>query len=58
MEYATKLKAYADTAADDLLIVMRVYFEKWVSRHRIYVCTLTYVLDHEQRSDGKASSMV
>ncbi|TDL17881.1 3-deoxy-7-phosphoheptulonate synthase [Rickenella mellea] len=28
MEYACKLKAYADTAKDDLHIVMRVYFEK------------------------------
>ncbi|RKP10408.1 3-deoxy-7-phosphoheptulonate synthase [Thamnocephalis sphaerospora] len=28
LEYARKLKAYADTAAKDLLIVMRVYFEK------------------------------
>ncbi|KAI8996754.1 3-deoxy-7-phosphoheptulonate synthase [Pilobolus umbonatus] len=28
LEYATKLKAYADTAKDDLLIIMRVYFEK------------------------------
>jgi len=27
-EYAAKLKAYADTAKDDLHIVMRVYFEK------------------------------
>ncbi|MDF2940215.1 MAG: 3-deoxy-7-phosphoheptulonate synthase [Gammaproteobacteria bacterium] len=28
LEYATKLKAYADTVSQDLLIVMRVYFEK------------------------------
>jgi len=28
LEYAAKLKAYADEAADDLHIVMRVYFEK------------------------------
>ena len=28
LEYAKLLKAYADTASDDLLIVMRVYFEK------------------------------
>ncbi|KAH8114364.1 3-deoxy-7-phosphoheptulonate synthase [Phellopilus nigrolimitatus] len=28
LEYARKLKAYADTAKDDLHIVMRVYFEK------------------------------
>ncbi|KAK0519673.1 hypothetical protein OC834_007304 [Tilletia horrida] len=28
LEYAAKLKAYADKAADDLHIVMRVYFEK------------------------------
>ncbi|KAJ3153781.1 hypothetical protein HDU86_005114 [Geranomyces michiganensis] len=27
-EYATLLKAYADTASDDLCIIMRVYFEK------------------------------
>ncbi len=27
-EYAKLLKAYADTASDDLLIIMRVYFEK------------------------------
>lgn len=27
-EYAQKLKDYADSVADDLLIVMRVYFEK------------------------------
>ncbi|KAF8195444.1 hypothetical protein BJ912DRAFT_847189 [Pholiota molesta] len=27
-EYAKLLKAYADTAGDDLLIIMRVYFEK------------------------------
>jgi len=27
-EYAQKLKAYADTVKDDLLLVMRVYFEK------------------------------
>ncbi|KAF9483459.1 phospho-2-dehydro-3-deoxyheptonate aldolase [Pholiota conissans] len=27
-EYAKLLKAYADTAVDDLLIIMRVYFEK------------------------------
>lgn len=26
--YAKKLKEYADTASDDLMIVMRVYFEK------------------------------
>ncbi|KAI8921605.1 hypothetical protein BC831DRAFT_405088 [Entophlyctis helioformis] len=28
LEYAAKLKAYADSAADDLCIIMRVYFEK------------------------------
>ncbi|KAI8055326.1 hypothetical protein BDF22DRAFT_676553 [Syncephalis plumigaleata] len=28
IEYAHKLKAYADTCKDDLMIVMRVYFEK------------------------------
>ncbi|CAD6884804.1 unnamed protein product [Tilletia controversa] len=28
LEYAAKLKAYADEAADDLHIIMRVYFEK------------------------------
>jgi 3-deoxy-7-phosphoheptulonate synthase len=28
LEYAEKLKAYADTAKDDLHIIMRVYFEK------------------------------
>ena len=28
MEYAQKLKTYADTARDDLHIIMRVYFEK------------------------------
>jgi hypothetical protein len=28
LEYAKLLKAYADDASDDLLIVMRVYFEK------------------------------
>ncbi|KAJ7675865.1 hypothetical protein DFH06DRAFT_1266442 [Mycena polygramma] len=28
LDYARLLKAYADTAKDDLLIVMRVYFEK------------------------------
>ncbi|KAK0527927.1 hypothetical protein OC842_004713 [Tilletia horrida] len=28
LEYAARLKAYADQAADDLHIVMRVYFEK------------------------------
>ncbi|MCF6312386.1 MAG: 3-deoxy-7-phosphoheptulonate synthase [Verrucomicrobiales bacterium] len=28
LDYARKLKAYADTAKDDLLIIMRVYFEK------------------------------
>ncbi|KAL5501693.1 hypothetical protein ACEPAH_8953 [Sanghuangporus vaninii] len=28
LEYAHKLKAYADTAKDDLHIIMRVYFEK------------------------------
>lgn len=28
LEYATRLKAYADSAKDDLHIVMRVYFEK------------------------------
>lgn len=28
LEYAKLLKAYADEASDDLLIVMRVYFEK------------------------------
>ena len=28
LEYARKLAAYAETAKDDLLIVMRVYFEK------------------------------
>ncbi|KAF7365253.1 Glycosyltransferase family 1 protein [Mycena venus] len=28
LDYAKLLKAYADTAKDDLLIVMRVYFEK------------------------------
>jgi len=30
IEYAQKLKAYADSANEDLQIVMRVYFEKWV----------------------------
>ena len=28
MEYAGHLKAYADQAAEDLLVIMRVYFEK------------------------------
>mgnify|MGYP002641122141 FL=1 len=28
IEYATKLKALADELSDDLLIIMRVYFEK------------------------------
>jgi 3-deoxy-7-phosphoheptulonate synthase len=28
VDYASRLKAYADTAGEDLLIVMRVYFEK------------------------------
>ena len=28
LEYAKLLKAYADQAKDDLLIIMRVYFEK------------------------------
>src|SRR5713101_4034713 len=28
IEYARKLKAYAETAKDDLHIIMRVYFEK------------------------------
>ena len=28
LDYAGRLKAYADTAGEDLLIVMRVYFEK------------------------------
>jgi len=28
LEYAAQLKAYADTASQDLLIIMRVYFEK------------------------------
>jgi 3-deoxy-7-phosphoheptulonate synthase len=28
IEYAKKLKAYAEQAEDDLVIVMRVYFEK------------------------------
>lgn len=28
IEYAKKLKAYAQDAEDDLMIIMRVYFEK------------------------------
>lgn len=28
IEYAHKLKEYADEARDDLMIIMRVYFEK------------------------------
>lgn len=28
LDYASKLKAYADSAIDDLHILMRVYFEK------------------------------
>ena len=28
LEYAKLLKVYADSAAEDLLIIMRVYFEK------------------------------
>lgn len=28
LEYAKLLRAYAETAKDDLLILMRVYFEK------------------------------
>lgn len=28
MVYANKLKQYSDSASDDLLILMRVYFEK------------------------------
>jgi phospho-2-dehydro-3-deoxyheptonate aldolase len=28
IEYALKLKAYADEARNDLMIIMRVYFEK------------------------------
>lgn len=28
IEYALKLKKYADEARNDLLIIMRVYFEK------------------------------
>ena len=31
--YANKLKEYNDAAKDDLLIVMRVYFEKSVTRY-------------------------
>lgn len=30
MEYANLLQAYAETAKEDLVIVMRVYFEKLV----------------------------
>lgn len=36
LEYAKLLKEYADEAADDLLIVMRVYFEKVCSRSLAY----------------------
>lgn len=54
MEYAAKLKAYADEAKSDLHIIMRVYFEKcgavddahWVA-HRRFV-------DRAQRLDGRA----
>lgn len=31
LEYAKLLQAYSETAKDDLLIIMRVYFEKYVS---------------------------
>lgn len=32
LAYCDKLLAYAKEAEEDLLIVMRVYFEKWASR--------------------------
>lgn len=32
IEYATKLRAYACEAKDDLIIIMRVYFEKCVGQ--------------------------
>ena len=35
LEYAQNLKAYADTAKDDLHIIMRVYFEKPRTTRRI-----------------------
>jgi len=34
LEYASKLKLYADKAATDLHILMRVYFEKCVTELR------------------------
>lgn len=30
IEYAQKLHAYSQEAKEDLLVIMRVYFEKWV----------------------------
>ena len=31
LEYARKLQSYAEAAKEDLLIIMRVYFEKYVT---------------------------
>jgi len=33
MEYAKLLRDYAEESKEDLLIIMRVYFEKWDRPH-------------------------
>jgi hypothetical protein len=41
MVYAKKLKEYTDAAQEDLLILMRVYFEKWAAEMTAYApCSL------------------
>ena len=49
--YAKKLYEYAVEAKDDLVIVMRVYFEKWVSRRWLLKAKLT--AGHARRSAGR-----
>lgn len=40
IEYAEKLRDYANQAKEDLLIIMRVYFEKYVRRLKVTYCLL------------------
>ena len=58
MEYAKLLKAYADTAREDLLIVMRVYFEKVRKSLLIVASVLLWAAQDNRRLEGKSKRRV
>ena len=51
--YAKKLREYAEGSKDDLMIVLRVYFEKSVEDFRS-MARLIRLLDPGRRSVGRA----